>query len=420
MHNKFNPINSSGKFFISDIFGWWILSFYWLGIVFYDLIDSGFGFSFIDELMVFCLVLLYLQSAFHQCCAYSPFLKSLFIISFYFIYSIIFGVNIFPAILSDLVVVAKSIFAFIIFYSIKNPLNLKFLFYLKWSAIFGAALTFLVAIYGDSAIVYIFNHPSRLATTAIISALLYLFSVILTRHGRILLVDLLIFLLILSISLFSERAKAYGFFVAAVVILIFFFINRFGRGLLSLRNMLLIFGVVGLLVYYVTFNKLFFYFVEGVEVVEMFARPALYFASFDIAIDYFPFGAGFSSFGSYYSGIYYSPLYFDYGLSNLWGLTPDYPWFISDTFFPMVLAQFGFFGLFVLIACILVLIMKLKFAADGRIDLNGFLMLSILFLGFLTIESFADSTVVQNRGVFSLALLGIISGFMINDRRSSL
>jgi hypothetical protein len=71
------------------------------------------------------------------------------------------------------------------------------------------------------------------------------------------------------------------------------------------------------------------------------ARVALHYTSVLIAIDHFPLGSGLASFGSHASRVYYSPVYHEYGLSRIWGLSPTYPAFITDTFWPMVLGQGG-------------------------------------------------------------------------------
>lgn len=78
------------------------------------------------------------------------------------------------------------------------------------------------------------------------------------------------------------------------------------------------------------------------------ARAAMTRVSFEIATERFPFGTGFATFGSSVTAEpeYYSTLYGLYGLSNVHGLSltggTD---FLSDTFWPTVLAQFGWFGL---------------------------------------------------------------------------
>lgn len=88
-------------------------------------------------------------------------------------------------------------------------------------------------------------------------------------------------------------------------------------------------------------------FSEYVEVEEpmLVARHALYITSVEIAKDYFPFGAGFGRYGSWLSRKYYSPLYDEYNLSNVYGMTEEKPSFINDTFWPMILGETGFIGL---------------------------------------------------------------------------
>lgn len=75
------------------------------------------------------------------------------------------------------------------------------------------------------------------------------------------------------------------------------------------------------------------------------ARHALYFGSTAIAKERFPLGLGFASFGSWASGRWYSEAYETYGLSRVWGLQPQQPLFITDTFWPMVLGQGGIVSL---------------------------------------------------------------------------
>ena len=36
-------------------------------------------------------------------------------------------------------------------------------------------------------------------------------------------------------------------------------------------------------------------------------------------------------------------------MNNVWGLSPDYPAFANDNYWPSILAQFGFFGLLLII-----------------------------------------------------------------------
>jgi hypothetical protein len=75
------------------------------------------------------------------------------------------------------------------------------------------------------------------------------------------------------------------------------------------------------------------------------ARVALYQASVLVARDHFPLGAGLGRFGSWMSRTNYSDLYYQYGLDRVYGLSPGFPTFITDTFWPQVLGEVGVVGL---------------------------------------------------------------------------
>ena len=64
---------------------------------------------------------------------------------------------------------------------------------------------------------------------------------------------------------------------------------------------------------------------------------------------YFPFGAGFSCYGTDAAVKYYSRLYVLYGFPMVWGLSPHKPIFAHDTYWPAIMAQFGAFGLITMI-----------------------------------------------------------------------
>ena len=75
------------------------------------------------------------------------------------------------------------------------------------------------------------------------------------------------------------------------------------------------------------------------------ARSALSITSLKIGKDHFPIGSGFGTYASWVSGESYSKIYNIYGLSKVWGLSPDFHEFVADTFWPMIIGQFGFIGL---------------------------------------------------------------------------
>jgi hypothetical protein len=77
---------------------------------------------------------------------------------------------------------------------------------------------------------------------------------------------------------------------------------------------------------------------------QMQPRIALYLGSLAIARDELPFGAGFGRFGSHMSREAYSPVYAAYGMDGMYGIKPERPIAVTDTFWPMVLGEAGVFG----------------------------------------------------------------------------
>jgi hypothetical protein len=121
------------------------------------------------------------------------------------------------------------------------------------------------------------------------------------------------------------------------------------------------------------------------------ARSALYYTSFLIARDHFPFGAGLASYGSYASVLYYSDVYHEYGLSSIYGLSPRVSFFAMDTFWPMVLGEGGVISL---ISYLLVFVILGRVAWTASRDLSAsrdvhFLAMAALFL---IVAAFSEST----------------------------
>lgn len=131
------------------------------------------------------------------------------------------------------------------------------------------------------------------------------------------------------------RSKAFGF----VAIFLFLLISQRGK---SSPYLLLALGIGAAIA--ISWDQIVYYYTS-----DGFARNELTRAAFEVAGDYAPFGTGFASFGSNVTGEpeFYSPLYYEYGLSNVYGLTPNDASFVSDTFWPTVLGQFGYAGLVV-------------------------------------------------------------------------
>lgn len=76
-------------------------------------------------------------------------------------------------------------------------------------------------------------------------------------------------------------------------------------------------------------------------------RALLYMYAFITANAYFPFGSGFASYGSPVAASNYSHLYLKYGFNNRWGMSVDYHPFLMDSYYPQIIAQFGYIGLLI-------------------------------------------------------------------------
>ena len=73
-------------------------------------------------------------------------------------------------------------------------------------------------------------------------------------------------------------------------------------------------------------------------------RALLYIYALITASHYFPLGSGFGSYGSAMAASHYSPLYIKYGFNMRWGMSVDYHPFLMDSYYPQIIAQFGFIG----------------------------------------------------------------------------
>jgi hypothetical protein len=140
------------------------------------------------------------------------------------------------------------------------------------------------------------------------------------------------------------------------------------------------------------------------------ARNALYTTSFRIAADYFPFGAGFATFGGWIARIYYSPLYYDYGISFVWGLEEG-GLFLNDTFWPVIIGQFGFFGLICYMWILVSFFRRTAklFRETTDLFIKAFVLGVILVLAEGTVEAMADPVFLSPPQYFFIfSSLGIV------------
>ena len=114
------------------------------------------------------------------------------------------------------------------------------------------------------------------------------------------------------------------------------------------------------------------------------ARSIMLSNSIKTAVDFFPLGSGFSTYGGSIAANHYSRLYQNYGYRNIWGLngTIGGDDFLNDSFYPWVIAEFGILGSLVYFAFIMYLFYMFNKNQTNRMPLMfGLLVLLIANLG---------------------------------------
>ena len=191
--------------------------------------------------------------------------------------------------------------------------------------------------------------------------------------------------------------KALG---AAVCVVLVWILILHRRKKMSRRLKILIVAVTAAAAAAGIYQIVDYYFLMGVES----ARAVLTIAAPFLAMDHFPFGTGWGTYGSAFSAEPYSPVYGMYWMAGVWGLSPDYPEFVSDTFWPMVMGQCGFFGFAAFIAA-LVLFVKRVFAMKRNRRLFGSAVLILLYLFISSTSESAFANPVSVPLAFWLGLL---------------
>lgn len=177
----------------------------------------------------------------------------------------------------------------------------------------------------------IFAHPTFCAAALFYLLMLHVLFGDINKKIEKLCLGILLLLICMTL-----RFKAIAVVLLFVAICIYFLILK------AKKLNLGIIGLLGLLVFLVAYKQIYFYFLSPVAL--NMPRGAILNTSFQIAKDYFPFGTGFGSFGSYVSGSDYSPVYELYGIHQIYGMTKDRVDAISDNYWPMILGQAGIIG----------------------------------------------------------------------------
>lgn len=321
---------------------------------------------------------------------------------FYTCYSFFIASNSTVAIFSDLLIQLKPYLAFFIVYELKPNMSLASILSLKKISVYFWLLLFPIGILGAYDLSFykaIIEHPTNYGAAMVALSILYLYC------SNYSLKDKIIFIVMLSFGLLSGRSKFYGFFVLASFFVLYF--DNIDKMKLNLKTS--VFCLIMLLaMFLVAKEKLELYFIESLtgEEKDLMARYVLYATSILIFVDYFPFGSGLASFATHTSGLYYSKIYSEYGIDNVWGLERTGWDFIADTYYPS-LAQFGLVGVLLFILFWIYIIRKQLSYVSIHKDMK-YIIVSVLIIGFILIENVADAAFTSNRGFFMMLFLGLI------------
>lgn len=200
--------------------------------------------------------------------------------------------------------------------------------------------------------------------------------------------------MIVFVLLCTLRTKALGSIACVVLI----YILLFGK---SRKLAVCAWGVIGLAVVAAICQVLHYYVNLGTES----ARAVLTIGSAYVAFDHFPFGTGWGTYGSAFSVEPYSPVYTMYNMQRVWGISPDYSEFVSDTFWPMILGQCGIIGLGLYIA---ILVLLFKWILELKNKSPYMLASALTVFGYLLICSTGESAFVNPTAVPLAMWLGFL------------
>lgn len=313
---------------------------------------------------------------------------------FYLVYSLLIQVTTFRGVYLDLLQQLRPYAVFYLTWIMAPEFTPKQKKRIKWVMLlsfFGYLILFkikpsVVTPYGG-------EESAALGQIALCCAMIYyLFSKQTKRNRNIA-------ILIMLLGLVSGKSKYFGECVVFIALVIFV---KSKINFTSVSTLLKV-AALGCVVIFFTWTKFNAYYVEGFQddAQEM-ARPLTYETGMEIMFkDYIPFGSGLGSFGTAAAAKEYSPLYYDYKLDMVWGLTPENPMFLADAFYP-TLAEFGIVGLFFFLW-----FWKRRLWECNKIPNIVYYRMALMAILALALESTADSSYLSGKGMGYFMVLAL-------------
>lgn len=360
------------------------------------------GFSSIDEIMMGILFVYTFMKYSNRSINRHPwreFIVCLSIIAFYTLYSFLYGVNVADSVWLDLMQEIRP-YSIIFCTWILNPRFTKK--QKKWMLGTMVLTLFSWIAYHPESIESAHAEFPVLGQLAICTGMSwYLFTKETKRNRNIALLLVLTGMLAPKFKFMGEVICFIGF--------VYFVKNR-----LNFKSPKTIIYAVLLVtvILMVTWSRFDTYYVSGLSNDQL-ARPMTYKTSLQILWDYFPLGSGMGSFACNGAWKYYSPLYYDYHLNEVWGLSEG-GGFICDVYYP-TLAQFGIVGVF-----FFCWFWKRRLVAFNRIVDMRYYRVAMITFCCLAIEQTADSSWLSGKGMGYCMLIALCLNAnrnMIEQRR---
>ena len=374
-------MNSIAKFFTL----YWII--YFPTCVAYNDLP---GFNNVDEMMTAILIVYTFLRKNHWSTNKEPwkeYFLFLWIIGFYVVYSLIRQVNVPGAVMKEFVQQMRP-YSIIYCTWILNP---QFTEKQKKWMLRAMIITLASWIYYHPETVQSANAEfAVLGQLAICTGMTYYLFTEETKRNKY------IALAIVLTGLFAPKFKFLGEVVCFIALIFFVKKQLDFKSSKTVVSVALIMTIVII----VTWTKFDTYYVSGLSN-EALARPMTYKTSLIILKDYFPFGPGMGTFASWGAAEYYSPLYYQYHLNNIWGLSPNFKVFIADCFYP-TLSQYGIMG--VILFCIF---WKRRLIAFNEIEDMRYYRIAMLTFFCLAIEQTADTSWLSGKGMGFCMLIGL-------------
>lgn len=313
---------------------------------------------------------------------------------FYLVYSLLIQVTTFRGVYLDLLQQLRPYAVFYLTWMMAPDFSSKQKKRIKWVMLFsffGYLILFkikpsVVTPYGG-------GESAALGQIALCCAMVYyLFSKQTKRNRNIA-------ILIMLLGLISGKSKYFGECVVFITLMMFV---KSKINFTSVSTLLKV-AALGCVVIFFTWTKFNAYYVAGFQddAQEM-ARPLTYETGMEIMFkDYIPFGSGLGSFGTAAAAKEYSPLYYDYKLDMVWGLTPENPMFLADAFYP-TLAEYGIVGLFFFLW-----FWKRRLWECNKIPNIVYYRMALMAILALALESTADSSYLSGKGMGYFMVLAL-------------